>query len=205
VKEVSPEVACNRIVSEFERRGWDRELTVASDLVRCVARQGGVPADVDKLAKAVPSFFLAVNRTERADVRDALQRALAGYRIVEDSPRISATHVYGDNTQVFVGRNRVTNEKKIQINNFGQFAGNIDSSNSEVQVDRQQQVVLADQERLLREAIDDPDVQEVLAQSLPLEEKSRALGKKLARMTGYAVDVTTDFAAKFLAEMIRPR
>ena len=200
MKEISQASALSRIVTEFDRRGWRKDVGVSADLVR-EAVQMGPAVDYDKLSKTVPSTFLGANRTTRPEVRTALERALAGAQIVPDSlAHVSAVQIFGD---VFMGRNEVT-KKNITINNQGQFAGNIDSSNSEVKVNNQQQALLPEQEHLLRDQMDRPEIKAVLLEPLPPEEKSVAIGSKLAKWTGYAVDVTTDFAAKFLAEMVRP-
>lgn len=194
----------SRIVSEFDRRGWRKHHEVLPALVR-EAVQGSGDGDYKRLSKMLTPLFLSANGTSRAEVGTALERALKGARIVPglEGP-VSETHIYGDRAQVLIGRNEVTS-KKITINNRGQFAGNIDSSNSEVKIGSQQQALLADQQRLLEDQMDRPEIKAIVLEPTPAEEKRRAIGSKLNEWTGIALDVTTDFAAKFLAEIVKPR
>lgn len=69
-------------------------------------------------------------------------------------------------------------------------------------MERQQQLQLTnDEERTLREHIEDPEVQEALALTLPDDEKAQIVGGRLAKVGKVVTEKAVDFAAKVIAEM----
>lgn len=203
MNKINPQTAVSRIVDEFSVRGWSRHQDVSVDLVRIILASGGLVRK-QRLSKALLSRFVAANGTGKAEVIDALECALQGCQVVPSSADIPAVHVSGNFAQINVGGGDMV-RKKVEINNHGQFAGNVDSSGSQVVINNQQQALLASQERELRDHVQDAEIQGALALPLPDDEKACIVGKKLSKITGIAVDVATDFAAKLLAELVRPR
>jgi hypothetical protein len=108
--------------------------------------------------------------------------------------------INGVNNHVLIGRGPLV-KKDVHITNQGQFAGNIDSTNSHVSVERQQQVLTPAQEDALRKLANTPEIQHALALDVSEEEKTTIVGGRLAKLAGVASDVATTFAAKLIAEM----
>ncbi len=97
-------------------------------------------------------------------------------------------------------------DKKIEINNQGQIAANIDSPKGRVRINQQQMLrPTPQQENALRQHLNDSEVQEVLALPLPADEKAKKVGGLLAKVAGVGRDAAVDFAAKLIADMVTPR
>ena len=162
--ELNPLAASARIQNELEGRGWwlATPFPHRSGASHSAGRGVANPA---RLAAMVPKSFLIKNGIRRIDVQEALARALHGY-VVVDSAAANA-HV----TNIYSGK--VENvAKKIEVNNAGQWVGNVDSPSSTANVERQQQVhVTPEDERALREHVNDPEIQSALALGLPKEQK----------------------------------
>jgi hypothetical protein len=197
VKELNPLAASSRIQNEFERRGWRLAEPFPVELVREILRAGGIP-NAATLAVKVPHVFLVVNRITPTEVQSALARALNGVRVVDTAAGgMAVTNVYNGKVE------HVTNNN--EINNSGQWVGNVDSPNSSANVERQQQAEMTPaDEHALRAHVDDAEVQKVLALDLSLEEKAPLVGSRLAKAANVAKDVAVDFAVKLIAEMVRP-
>jgi hypothetical protein len=195
VRTISPLAASARINAEFGRRAWRLAEPFPNDLVQRVVQAGGAISAAN-LAKHVPRVFLTTNGISRADVTEALGRALDGYRVLDGFRDAGLTQVFNTKVEIM--------EKKNEVNNYGQWAGNVDSPNSQASVERQQQVqITAAEEQSLREHLGDEEVQKVMALDLPAEEKTPILGRRLAQAAGVARDTATSFAAKFLAELVK--
>lgn len=194
MKDLNPREASTRIQDALEGHGWRLDTPFPTQLARQIVRSGGTP-DASKLAAEVPPVFLATNNIRRSDVQHALAHALDGYRVVEAGPAATVTNVYNG---------RVENvAKKTQINNSGQWVGNVDSSNSTTNVERQQQVYAPADEEAVRSHLDNIEVQQALALDLPAEEKAPLVGGRLARLANVGKDFATDVAAKVIAEMAK--
>jgi hypothetical protein len=76
----SPQALLSLVVDEFERRRWRDTGGASLQIVRTIERSGGL-VDVALLARIPSRTFLAVNRTTRAQVKDALSRALGGVKL----------------------------------------------------------------------------------------------------------------------------
>lgn len=74
------------LAAEFEQRGWEYDLVVGRALAEEISRKGEL--DSTRLARLVPSTFLARARASRDDVRDAIAATLARM----DVAAASATH-----------------------------------------------------------------------------------------------------------------
>ena len=89
----SPQALLSRIVDEFERRHWQDRDQASLKIARSIEQAGDV--DVESLS-AVPSrTFLTVNQATRADVRDALTRALGGVRLAVARPALIPIEAIG--------------------------------------------------------------------------------------------------------------
>jgi hypothetical protein len=64
------------LAAEFERRGWEYDLVVGRVISEEIAREGQF--DASRLVRLVPSEFLARARATRAEVTDAIAKALSG-------------------------------------------------------------------------------------------------------------------------------
>ncbi len=74
------------LAAEFEQRGWEYDLLVGRALAEEISRKGDL--DSMRLARLVPSSFLARARASRDDVRDAITATLARL----DAAAASAPH-----------------------------------------------------------------------------------------------------------------
>jgi hypothetical protein len=83
VIEVTPQALISRIVDEFDRRRWRDEESAALRVIH--ALENG-QHDMGTLAKIPSRTFLARNSTTRAEVRQALTRALQGVRLAVPRP-----------------------------------------------------------------------------------------------------------------------
>lgn len=186
------------ILSEFSRQNWQQGDAIAIEAVRLLRDTDGIP-DSRRLPIIIPRVFLTLNNIVRSDVEETLVRVLHGCRI---STTISPVAVQGDGTTIVMKGDYIV-KKDIKIDNTGQMATNIDSTNSSVSVDRQQQVVSAEQERALRLFVDRTEVQDALALPIAPEEKTSIVGSRLAKLAGVGLDVATSFAAKVVAETVK--
>ena len=194
MKDLTPQQASARIQDWLEGRGWWLATPFPTRLVREILRTGGVP-DPGRLAASVPSAFLTSNNISRVDVQQVLAWALDGYRVVGTTSAVPVTNIYNGKVENVA--------KKTEINNSGQWAGNVDSPNSTTNVERQQQVYTPAEEQAVRAHLDDPQVREALALDLPAEEKAPLVGGRLARIANVGKDIATDVAAKVIAEMAK--
>lgn len=89
----SAQAVLSRVVDEFERRRWRDVGQVPLKVVRALERAGG-QSDCDVLARIPSRTFLVINRTTRAEVRAALERALRGVTLaVARPPLISIAEI----------------------------------------------------------------------------------------------------------------
>jgi hypothetical protein len=90
----SPQALLSRIVEEFERRRWRDTGGAGLQIVRAIERSGG-QIDPAALARIPSRTFLAVNRATRADVCDAVTRALRGLRLAVGRPPLIPIEAIG--------------------------------------------------------------------------------------------------------------
>lgn len=89
----SAQAILSRIVDEFERRRWQDRNQASLKIVRSIESAGDV--DLESLS-AVPSrTFLTVNHATRADVCDALRRALRGVTLAVARPALIPIEAIG--------------------------------------------------------------------------------------------------------------
>lgn len=86
MSEITPQALLSRIVSEFERRGWRGGEDAALRIVRMVETNQDV--ELGRLAGVASRTFLTKNSTTRAEVHDAVARALAGARVRRPRPSL---------------------------------------------------------------------------------------------------------------------
>jgi hypothetical protein len=84
----TPQALLSLLVEEFERRRWaDSGAKTALRIVRAIEQAGG-KIDFDALARIPQPSFFAANRTTRADVRHAIERALRGAKLAVARPAL---------------------------------------------------------------------------------------------------------------------
>jgi hypothetical protein len=83
----SPQALLSLVVDEFERRRWRDSGQAALKIVGAIERAGG-QIDPAALARVPGRTFLVINRTTRADIRDAVARALQGVRLAMARPAL---------------------------------------------------------------------------------------------------------------------
>lgn len=67
------------LAAEFERRGWEYDLSLGSAIAEEIVRTGTV--DPPKLARLAPHDFLAKARTSRSAIADAIGAAVGGVEL----------------------------------------------------------------------------------------------------------------------------
>jgi hypothetical protein len=200
--DVSPSGAVVRILREFNQNGWIRRNEVAADLVRALLENPG-ELNVEQLGARVPGAFCAANQAPRIEIVEALHRALDGVTVIQNPALEGATLAVQSHTAIILEPGSMLVERRIEINNSGQFAGNIDSTDSEVNLERQQQIVPLDQEGIMRDSWEHASVQEALKLPIPDDEKANIAGSRLAKITGVGIDLATSFASKLIAEIAK--
>jgi hypothetical protein len=91
----SPTELQRRIATEFERHGWEYDLTSGSDLVRALELDPA--ADPHALAERVSTEFLTRNKTTREAVAEAIERAVSGFSVERPSEAASVVINANDN------------------------------------------------------------------------------------------------------------
>jgi hypothetical protein len=201
---MTSEQALSRLIDRFSALGWDRGQEVAIDIVRQV-RESDAASSVATIASQVPRRFLNANGVTRGEVVREIEHALHG--VVIEPYHVGnrvVLHVHGDGAKVTIGGQTVMS-KTITINNSGQFAGNIDSPEGKVEIGQQQQAKIDNSLAELMRHSNDPEVQEILALPISEQEKKSRLGQWFAKAANVGLDVATDFAAKMIGELVRPR
>jgi hypothetical protein len=133
----TPSEMQRRIATEFERNGWEYDLTVGTELVAAIERSGS--ADAAALVQRIPSDFLARNNATREDVAAAIERAVGGASVERETA--AATLVINDNRY------------SINQGPGATIAGstiNVGGTQINVSVDVEKQDVLAAAETLIR-------------------------------------------------------
>jgi hypothetical protein len=90
----SPQALLSLVVDEFERRRWRDAGSAALKIVRAVERHGG-QVDPAALARVPSRTFLVANRTTRAEVSDAIGRALGGVHLAIARPPLIPIEAIG--------------------------------------------------------------------------------------------------------------
>jgi hypothetical protein len=82
VTETTPAEAQRLLAAEFERQGWEYDLTVGREIAQRAERSGVV--DAAGLARLAPREFLDRNSATREDIAGAIERALGGRAVRKD-------------------------------------------------------------------------------------------------------------------------
>ena len=84
-----------RLAEEFERRAWSYDLATVPTILDEVERSG--TGDAEKLAANVPGEFLARTGATRAEIADAIKRAIGG-KTLEAEPESSTTLIINNHS-----------------------------------------------------------------------------------------------------------
>jgi len=84
VTDATPADLQRALAHEFERRGWEYDMAVGTDIVQEVERRGAVDPPV--LAQQLSGTWLEQNRTTRDDVAGAIARAFGGLTPTRGAP-----------------------------------------------------------------------------------------------------------------------
>jgi hypothetical protein len=83
------------LAAEFDRQGWEYDLSFAPSLATAACRSGTVVAE--SLAALAPPEFLHHNQTDRQNLAAAIERVAGGLTVISDNPPTSiAVKVEGD-------------------------------------------------------------------------------------------------------------
>lgn len=143
MSDTTPAAMQRLLGTEFERRGWDYDLSVGRAIVEAAGSRGDVIGR--ELARRVSAEFLARNRATRDDVADAIESAIGDRQVKREAAQ--ATVVINDNRyQVNLsGGSQIKNSKL----NFG------DGTQINVDVAARKENILVAVEALLRSGLTD--------------------------------------------------
>lgn len=132
MSEATPAAMRSLLAAEFERHGWEYDLTVGREIVQEAERRGEVNGV--ELAKGVSAEFLAHTGASRDEIADAIDRALGG-RTPSRDDRTVATVVINDNRyQVNLGPGANVTDSKLNIGEGTQVNVDIHVSKADVLV-----------------------------------------------------------------------
>jgi hypothetical protein len=94
VSSATPAEMQRLLAEEFERRGWQYDLSVGRGIAERAERDGEI--DGTKLAGTVSTTWLAKNGVRRGELAAAIGTALTGRTPTSDQPTPTVLNVYGD-------------------------------------------------------------------------------------------------------------
>lgn len=98
-EQLTPGALRSRLASEFERRGWEYDLTTGNEIVKRASSAGAV--DANALSRSVSGDYLIRNHASRADMQDAIAIAIGGAIVSqEESGRATVQVVINDRSHV---------------------------------------------------------------------------------------------------------
>jgi hypothetical protein len=143
VSDTTPAAMQRLIAAEFERHGWDYDLSVGRAIVEAAEERGGVVGT--ELAAKVSAEFLARHRTTREDVASAIDSAIGGRQVKREAAQ--ATVVINDNRyQVNLSGGSQIEDSKLNIG---------DGTQINVDVKASKENILAAVEALVRSGLAD--------------------------------------------------
>jgi hypothetical protein len=131
VTDTSPSKMQELLAAEFDRQGWEYDLTIGSALIEEIERVGTV--DPEHLASLVPSAFVSRHGTTRPLVAAALGRALGGRRPKRDTER-AATLVFADHRtyEVNLGPGAAISHSNLNLGDGQQINVNVEGAREDV-------------------------------------------------------------------------
>jgi hypothetical protein len=118
------------LAAEFDRQGWEYDLTIGARLVDQIKSDGGV--DGKRLAQSLPAEFFDRNRTNRDLVGLAIERAIGGFSI-EDQLAAAVTINISDNRyQVNLGPDAQITGSNLNVGDGLQINVDVNSNKDEV-------------------------------------------------------------------------
>jgi hypothetical protein len=138
---MTPAAMQRLLATEFERHGWDYDLSVGRDILEEAERRGEV--DGTALAKRVSAEFLARNGASREDLAVAIESAIGGRQLKREAEQ--TTIVINDNRyQVNLSGGSQIKSSKLNVG---------DGTQINVDVKASKENVLAAVEALLRSGL----------------------------------------------------
>jgi hypothetical protein len=87
--------AQTRLAAEFERRGWEYEIVLGSDLIDAIENIG--TGDAEAIAARAPADWLARQSANREQLAVAIQNAVGGHQLTDLAPESSLVLSFADN------------------------------------------------------------------------------------------------------------
>jgi hypothetical protein len=108
MSESTPAALNTALAEEFDRQGWEYDLTLGTQLVSLVEERGRV--DSGALSREVPAAFLHRNRTTRENVAAAIERAIGGRTPIPVPPPVSPVSIisHGDTYQLNIDHSQIS-------------------------------------------------------------------------------------------------
>jgi hypothetical protein len=110
MSEATPAQIQTLLAAEFDRQGWQYDLTLGPQLLAEVEKRGAV--DPAALAATVPAAFLQTNRTTRDNFAAAIERAIGG-RIPNRGPEVATLVIENHTYEV-----NISDQAQVQDSNF---------------------------------------------------------------------------------------
>lgn len=118
------------LADEFDKQGWQYDLTTGKRLVDKVVLDGGV--DAVRLATSLPSEFFHKNDTNRELVADAINRAIGGRTVQEEAAVPTTVVIGGNNYQLNIGEGALVTNSNINVGEGTQINVHAEASKDDV-------------------------------------------------------------------------
>jgi hypothetical protein len=128
MSDTTPAAMQRLLAAEFERQGWDYDLSVGRDIVEEAERRGEV--DGAALAKRVSVEFLARTGASREDVADAIDSAIGGRHLTREPDQ--ALVINDNRYQVNLTGNSQINNSKLNVGDGTQINVDVNASKDNV-------------------------------------------------------------------------
>jgi hypothetical protein len=117
------------LAAEFDRQGWQFDLTIGRKLLDMIGAQGQV--DGLRLAETLPAEFFSRNRTSKELVGSAIEGAIGG-RSVAAEPTPAATITIDNRYQVNVGQGGQISGSNLNVGDGVQINVDVNASKEDV-------------------------------------------------------------------------
>jgi hypothetical protein len=128
--EATPAGLQRLIATTFDAQGWEYDLSVGSQLVEAIQKQGGV--DSAKLVRILPAAFFERNRVSKDLVSKVIERAIGGITLKEEGRVVTTIVIGGNNYQLNVGAGASIVNSNLNVGEGTQIVATADADKQDV-------------------------------------------------------------------------
>jgi hypothetical protein len=118
------------LAAEFDRQGWDYDLTTGARLIDQIKSEGRV--DGKRLAEVLPAEFFQRNSTNKDLVASAIERAVGGSSVEEKPPVPTTINIADNRHQVNLGPGAQIIGSNLNVGDGAQLNLDVKSSKDDV-------------------------------------------------------------------------